>query len=1732
MASLKDNTTDINVAVAEGKEQDKRQTKLTGKDAPTITDEKEKQDVEADAVEAVDVSAAVAQQLIHNLVILPPLQKKSLPATGVDEGVIQLPTLQKTEPVSSLRAALGELVSYAHYTNYRFAIVTDDGSNDEKGSKNVIETIDLSEDVAGTVVDATNHHHSNGGKKNGKTKPKGGDEKHQLWSPFTSRNAVVAAPYSLRSLELTAPENSTNGNTAPSTSNKCAPSKEEELVLDDYGDLSNIPTPATDDNTSKIKLRMILERYDDAGLRDHVTRLLNMLSGGEGNVPFVKSLLMDTAAGEKSDTEGPEDDIVNEKTQQVNGTNNDKAEGKKNVKTVDTNSSHPDGSEATTTENGTGSNSNKQVTSKKEKRKTNHSQKVEQVLSLPVEMDVVPESSDLSKFFHYACGEGDDVENNKDNLLLKGNQKNSKKGQKSKPSQKEDEESLIANYESKTKLSPSLVSITYSGYNPPPSQRRILCGDSVYLNVSIALSDVGNNHINGVDDYEQFGITGNSDGFYVNKTVEGQRFAPEPIHADGCYSHTLLDCLLKRSLRFRDLWSSALIAAKERAELSASLNTTDTPLQSLFRVASRINGEMPGVDSVVQRPSWIVKNNPLQLMQQNNHHPYNLSNGGGKNSKKHSKNHHQQDMTMLNKNKWHDFNMAKSEEYRADTYGIDIRNGAARDWNEELQSAREMPVSTLQERIDRARMVYKVLQDFFDASLRGANGIFAGLISPMNPNEPMRSHVYLHNNIFFSRAVDAGLDTYKISSGDNAARKSASRDASCMSALHKLDIKGLHTLATIVLDYMGVRLVCQSIVPGILHGEKTHTLLYGAVEAGTSLVSNDEMHKQLEESLGVGLMVASRKVPTMPVSGDRLEVIMKTKEKTGYLSPQTAKKEESDDLKDPQNTTLMCGPIEAKGIKGSDQRKYLLDLTRFTPRDANWVPLSEGGTGNWEKAFEEIKYSSVGGSGKKNNENYVPPLVADEEWTMAVLRPELITALTHVKMSEYMESKLVKKEQNSVVKSNEEKDHEPEPMLDAKTAADDKDIIEHKNSTASSEKSVEGDVPVDKSRKTNDKIAEKDKGTELPTPNQSTIDDLIASKIWKTTDEKTLQDEDKEYLKSLRYNINVFLPYTRSLEGLDDEAHAQHKNDEGRALEAANYIWHELLPLLTKTMKDNSGHQMPVDGIAVTELLHSRGINCRYLGRLATLAGAEEAKDLAAQKDVQEGKLSKLPRRVMPLCWLEILECEIVARAAKHVLDSYLTENCGAAALRPAQTIAAFLSALLSTGEESASETEARISKQEKAANGRMNGSNLEPDDEELAKLTISNVGGGSNFSPITFRSRGEVWEAIEKEVGRRFRYTLTLYNQCDNSPKSNEGSVLYMPLLQRVCERTGIRLAAKKIELGVKCLCGGSGNEITASYPISPIDIVDVLPMVKHAAAYGEGFVPCSFTGTVAAPPLHVLLPDAKATIEAAHMHWHEKSLPNALELAQEAASLYQRVVDTPLHAGVGRCLDLTAVVLFQAQELDMAAANASRALAVAVQLFGFDSSEAVTAHSTLAHILISSGNVASGFKHLRAVVYLMELMSGPRYVELSNIYHKLGTMYHEIGNGINALRFYQAASTKCCFDRLIECMISKSTALVLGAMGQFKPALDNEKRAYGLYRLVLGDEHELTKNSGINLQHFTKLAVEQGSRRMVEEKKLLEEDKKRQEEAAANSAATMITEADELEKKKKKKNRKKNKK
>ena len=146
------------------------------------------------------------------------------------------------------------------------------------------------------------------------------------------------------------------------------------------------------------------------------------------------------------------------------------------------------------------------------------------------------------------------------------------------------------------------------------------------------------------------------------------------------------------------------------------------------------------------------------------------------------------------------------------------------------------------------------------------------------------------------------------------------------------------------------------------------------------------------------------------------------------------------------------------------------------------------------------------------------------------------------------------------------------------------------------------------------------------------------------------------------------------------------------------------------------------------------------------------------------------------------------------------------------------------------------------------------------------------------------------------------------------------------------------------------------------------------------------------------MLLPDTKNAFEAAQVLWNSRAFLQSLEYAQEASALYQRVVDTTVHMNVFRSLELIAAILLHTQEHDVAISNGSHALAIAVQLGGFDCAQAVSSHSSLAYILTGSADFLAAFKHIRAAIYLMQLLAGPRYAEICNLYYKLGTLYSEM--------------------------------------------------------------------------------------------------------------------------------------
>jgi protein TIF31 len=275
-----------------------------------------------------------------------------------------------------------------------------------------------------------------------------------------------------------------------------------------------------------------------------------------------------------------------------------------------------------------------------------------------------------------------------------------------------------------------------------------------------------------------------------------------------------------------------------------------------------------------------------------------------------------------------------------------------RDWNEEIQSTRELQRDTVQDRVFRERLISKIFAEFNDAAARGAMMVARGEVAPLNPTESKDAQIYVYNNVFFSFGAD-GVGTFTSEGGDEAARVAVGKDVGGVKAVNQLDIAGLATPGTIIVDYLGKRLVAQSIVPGIFKQREPeeHQVDYGGVE-GRDVVAENEAF-----------------VPTFSQVSKALKV------KKHAVWDKEGKKH------------VLEGSVETKGLLGTDGRKYILDLYRLTPLDITWL--------------EEHWSDNNDGNEKPSTHNY--------PHRMTVLRPELIESYWRLKMGEYVRDELEKR---------------------------------------------------------------------------------------------------------------------------------------------------------------------------------------------------------------------------------------------------------------------------------------------------------------------------------------------------------------------------------------------------------------------------------------------------------------------------------------------------------------------------------------------------------------------------------------------------------------------------------------------------------------------------------------------------------------------------------------------------
>ncbi|KAK7314288.1 hypothetical protein VNO77_39503 [Canavalia gladiata] len=419
-------------------------------------------------------------------------------------------------------------------------------------------------------------------------------------------------------------------------------------------------------------------------------------------------------------------------------------------------------------------------------------------------------------------------------------------------------------------------SLVFSSFNPPPSYRRLV-GDLLYLDV-VTLEGFA------------FCITGSTRMFYVNSCT-GKTFDPRPSKAT-LEATTLVALLQKISPNFKK-------AFREVLEQKAAAHTSENVQSSLL--PNSWLGLYPVPD---HRRDSIRAENSLTLL-----------------------------------------------------YGTEPL-GMQREWNEELQSCRELPCTTQQERILRDRALHKVTSDFVDAAVNGAIGVISGCIPPINSTDLECFHMYLHNNIFFSAAIDTDIQHLSKKSSDansntwttgtlhsssekssdfqvpNGVKSDDSSSEDCINGLdvtqdtpfesqqaetdvatyasvnndlngtkayQEIDVPGLYNLAVAIIDYRGRRVLAQSILPGILQGDNSDSLMYGSLDNGKKIRFDEDFHSKVLEA---GKHLHLKEHSVLDRSG---------------------------------NVSKLAGAVECKGIVGSDDRHYLLDLVRVTPRDANYT---------------------------------------------------------------------------------------------------------------------------------------------------------------------------------------------------------------------------------------------------------------------------------------------------------------------------------------------------------------------------------------------------------------------------------------------------------------------------------------------------------------------------------------------------------------------------------------------------------------------------------------------------------------------------------------------------------------------------------------------------------------------------------------------------------------------------
>jgi protein TIF31 len=850
-----------------------------------------------------------------------------------------------------------------------------------------------------------------------------------------------------------------------------------------------------------------------------------------------------------------------------------------------------------------------------------------------------------------------------------------------------------------------------------------------------------------------------------------------------------------------------------------------------------------------------------------------------------------------------------------------------RDWNEEFQSTRELPKETVQDRVFRERLTSKLFAEYNEAAVRGACLVARGEVQPLNPTEERDAQIYVYNNVFYSFGAD-GAGTFTSDGGDEAARVAVGKDVQGVKNVNQMDIDGLCTPGTVVVDYLGKRIVGQSIVPGIFKqrdpGE--NQIDYGGVEGKDVIAEHDGFVKPFSE----------------------LSKNMRVKKHAVW-----DKEGKKHDLE---------ASVETKGLLGTDGRKYVLDLYRVTPLDISWLEQHRGDGQTDEKRYPH---------------------------RMTVLRPELVDSYRITKLREYIAKQLEEKREAKKAEEGAEKKDE-----------------EAKDDEAKDEEAKDGET--------------------------------------KDTEEKPKQQETVD-VSGFTFTLNPDV-FSGQIPQSEEEK-ASYQEDEADVRTVCEYLRSDVIPRFLRDLQEGETG-FPMDGASLTSSLHKRGINVRYLGELARLAGEKEDNRMKALK--------------------QICEQEMVSRAFKHVANKQLRD------LPPAfsqSCIAHLLNCLL--GAEYNAEPQSEF-------------------DQDLKAIYPETDFSVEKITPQTLK------DEIVRQVALRYRHDI-------------EGDVVQsgkqLQMLREVSLKLGFQLEAKDYAFtkpaateqsdlkeksssdslkvpqtnGTKVNEGGNKKKNKKRNA----DHSPARPVAAAPAAPAVTFHPENVFNTVPiikeASPRSIL---AEEALDAGRMSIQQDQKDLGQELLLESLSLHEQIYGI-LHPEVARVYYALSTIYYSLDEKAGAVELAKKAVIVSERTLGVDSTETILAYLNLSLFEHATGNTRNALALVRHALDLWKVVYGIKHPDSMTTINNAAVMLQTLKH-FHDSRLWFEASLAICEEVAGKQSINTATLLFQLAQAHAldhdsKTAVAKMRESYNIFKAELGADNQNTKEAETWLETLTHSAVSQ---------------------------------------------------